>query len=984
MRKFVSGIVAVLATTLSTGVLITAAASPAAASGPTSFSYTGAPQTYTIPAGATKLQVVLKGAQGAGGNGGPGGVVSVVITTPPSLGGTIQVMVGGSGGWNGGGSATSGGGNGGGASDIRQGTCAATLSCAAGDRTVVAGGGGGGVNYDGGGGGKPAMPAYNTSGVGSNFGREGGPGTQVGGGAGGTAASGAGAGSAGAQGTGGAGGTGTVGGSGGGGGYYGGGGGGGTNSGGSVGGPGGGGSSYVDATRQDAAPTYTNADNYNTGSIEISTLGPPAPSGVSAQVTAGTGAIGLQWTAPGGGADSYVVYQATNSGGPFTAVASGTCAAPTGTSCTFTGTPGQAYYFTVAAVLSAAEGAASNPAVSATAIEPPAPPGTVSGAATGDGTMTVTWTDPSTAGAPASTYQVLVSAGAGSFAAAAAGTCFTGPVTSPCTVTGLTGGTSYRFQIVASNAAGTGSASNPSTGVVAVAAPGAPTPTSVTVTGSGTVTVAWSGPSEATTGFKVYSSTGGPYTAVAAGTCAAAPTSSPCTVTGLAPGQAYHFTISAVSGVLEGSQSVPSGEVTAITTPGPPGTPALTLAGARSLRVTWTYPSSSTAPATGFRVTLSKNGGPYTSVTTGPCAAPAASPCVLGGLEAGAAYRVRVTATNAAGTGSESTDATPVTAADAPAAPTIASVVPGDGQAVVTWTSAAQSVTFHAAAVPTTGSGPTLRCQAAAPALTCTIVGLANGTGYTITVLASGDLDSSPSSPATVTPSVAPAAPVVTVQGGTASITVSWTAAAAGSGIGGYLVTATPGPATCETGPTGTGCVLGAIAGTSYTVSVVAKGTFGRDSAAGVSAAVTPTTPPLPAAPPSSAAELTTDQGDISTAAPGQRIVVVGHGFAPHSTVTIAVYSTPKVLATAVADAAGDVEQPVTVPADLAAGAHNLIALGVDSNGLTHTLALAVTVPSAAASLPVTGIALSTMLTVALTSVAAGALLRSVGNGFRR
>ncbi|GAB3842630.1 hypothetical protein GCM10027610_053730 [Dactylosporangium cerinum] len=383
---------------------------------------------------------------------------------------------------------------------------------------------------------------------------------------------------------------------------------------------------------------------------------------------------------------------------------------------------------------------------------------------------------------------------------------------------------------------------------------------------------------------------------------------------------------------------------------------------------------------------MSKNGGPYTTVTTGPCAAPAASPCVLGGLDAGAAYRVRVTATNAAGEGSESTDATPLTAVDAPATPTIASVVPGDGQAVVTWTSTTQpgTVTFHAAAVPTTGSGPTLRCQATSPTLTCTITGLTNGTGYTVTVLARGDLDSSPSSPTTVTPSVAPAAPAVSVQGGTASITVSWTAGSAGSGIGGYLVTATPGPATCEAGPTGTGCVLGAIAGTTYTVSVIAKGTFGRDSAPGMSAAVTPATPPLPAAPPASAAELTTDQGDISTAAPGQRIVVVGHGFAAHSTVTIALYSTPKVLATAVADAAGDVQQPVTVPADLAAGAHDLITLGVDKNGLTHTLALAVTVQSAAASLPVTGVALSTMLTAALASVAAGALLRSLGTDVTR
>jgi hypothetical protein len=387
----------VLTATLGTGALVALGAPPAYASAPTTFSYTGAAQTYTIPTGATKLQVVIKGASGGGDTGGPGGTVTAVITTPSNLGTKIQVMVGGSGallsgGFNGGGSSVGYGG--GGATDLRQGACAATSTCTLADRTVIAGGGGGGSTYDGGSGGATATPGFDMSVAGSGYGTQGAAATSSGGGSGGAGYAAGAAGTAGTLGTGGTGG----------------------------------------------------AEGDKSTAASVTAIGPPgAPTAVQSQVSA-------------------------------------------------------------------------------------------------DVAMTVSWTDPATTAAPVGHVEVQVSAGSGPFTAVAAGTCSSGTPTNPCTVTGLTGGGSYRFQVVAVNDAGTSSPGGPSAPLVAVAAPGAPTPGAVTVSGPAEVTVAWTAPGGAVSGYKVYASVAaGPYVLVTTGTCAAAPTASPCKVTGLALGQTYTF-----------------------------------------------------------------------------------------------------------------------------------------------------------------------------------------------------------------------------------------------------------------------------------------------------------------------------------------------------------------------------------------------------------------------------------------------------------
>ncbi len=148
------------------------------------FAYTGAPQVWNVPAGATSATFFVYGAQGGAGalRGGFGGTYFGTAAVTP--GAVMQVNVGGqgasassggAGGWNGGGTGFNPAGGGGGGSDVRQGACAVSGACALSDRVIVGGGGGGGAGtdilgalyYGGDGGGNFPSNGYPLSSVGS-------------------------------------------------------------------------------------------------------------------------------------------------------------------------------------------------------------------------------------------------------------------------------------------------------------------------------------------------------------------------------------------------------------------------------------------------------------------------------------------------------------------------------------------------------------------------------------------------------------------------------------------------------------------------------------------------------------------------------------------------------------------------------------------------------------------------------------------------
>ena len=255
----------------------------------------------------------------------------------------------------------------------------------------------------------------------------------------------------------------------------------------------------------------------------------------------------LSWTPPASNGGSPITgYTATASpGGP-------TCTT-TGTNCTFTGlTNGTTYSFTVKATNAVGTGPASNSLLAIPATVPGAP--TLTSANAGSGSVTLAWSAPSSNGGSTVTGYTATPSPGGF-------TCTTSGATG-CTVTGLTNGTSYSFTVRATNALGTGPASNAlsATPVAAATVPGAPSLVSA-VRGNGQVTLTWSAPfsdgGTPVTGYVATASPGG-FSCTTSGLS--------CTVTGLTNGTTYSFTVTATNAVGTGGASTRS--------PPPPATAA--------------------------------------------------------------------------------------------------------------------------------------------------------------------------------------------------------------------------------------------------------------------------------------------------------------------------------------------------------------------------------------------------------------------------
>lgn len=82
--------------------------------------------------------------------------------------------------------------------------------------------------------------------------------------------------------------------------------------------------------------------------------------------------------------------------------------------------------------------------------------------------------------------------------------------------------------------------------------------------------------------------------------------------------------------------------------------------------------------------------------------------------------------------------------------------------------------------------------------------------------------------------------------------------------------------------------------------------------------------------------------------APGGKLTITGTGFKPGSKVSFTLHSTPVLLGTATADAKGVATLAVTLPADVAAGAHSIVVDGVGVDGKPRQLSIALTITAAA------------------------------------
>jgi len=247
-------------------------------------------------------------------------------------------------------------------------------------------------------------------------------------------------------------------------------------------------------------------------------------------------------------------------------------------------------------------------------------------------------------------------------------------------LTNLLSGTTYYFQVIATNSISTVNGTILSFTTDAVV-PAAPTIGAATATGSTTATVAYTQPaSNGGSTITRYTATSSPGGVTATLSQAGSGT---IAVTGLTPGTAYTFTVTALNGIGTSLASAASSSITTdAVAPGAPTIGTATATGSTTATVAFTAPGSdggatittytATSSPGGVTATLSQAGSGTIAVT---------------GLTTGTAYTFAVTATNSAGTSLASAASNSITTV---AAPTITSlnVVKGssDGGTVVVLT----------------------------------------------------------------------------------------------------------------------------------------------------------------------------------------------------------------------------------------------------------------------------------------------------------
>jgi prepilin-type N-terminal cleavage/methylation domain-containing protein len=431
----------------------------------------------------------------------------------------------------------------------------------------------------------------------------------------------------------------------------------------------------------------------------------------------------------------------------------------------------------------------------------------------------VSWIAPASNGSPITGYTVTSSPGGY--------TCTTSGATS-CTVTGLTIGSSYTFTVTATNAAGTGPASAPSTAVTLVMPPSAPTSVTATSNANTQSVIAWGAPASnggsAITGFAVTSSPGS-FTCTTTGTLS-------CTVTGLTNGTSYTFTVTATNAAGTGPTSAPSASATPATVPGAPTGVTAIVASTTSAALSWTAPvSNGGSVITMYTVTSADATTPANGGQT--CTTAGALTCTTTGLTPGDHYTFTATATNAAGTSAPSAPSNSVTTATVPGAPTGVSATASNGGAYVTWTAPVSNGGSAITAYTVTSSPGGVICGATTTTA-CSFGGLTNGTSYTFTVTATNAIGTGPSSAPSnaVTPATVPGAPTG-VSGSAASATsanITWSAPASngGSAITNYTATAFDGTTSYTCTSSTTSCTLvGLTTGSRISLAVSATNAAG-------------------------------------------------------------------------------------------------------------------------------------------------------------
>ncbi|CAB4889650.1 unannotated protein [freshwater metagenome] len=516
--------------------------------------------------------------------------------------------------------------------------------------------------------------------------------------------------------------------------------------------------------------------------------------------------LAVSWTAPGYTAGAAITgYNArayTTAEGNTTA---GTSCTTTALTCTITGLTNWTTYYVEVTATNATGTSPAGPRprlVAAPGTAPGVPTAVLSGSNV-DGSVTTSWTAPSSNGGSAVNAYKAWAYDAITGGTAVRSCTTTGALT--CNMTGLNPGVLYYVEVTASNIAATGAPSTPRVAVAPLSAPGAPL--SVTAAASpSTAVVRWGLPATSG-GYFITEYTAYAYTTVngttPVGSCTITVTSLSdpltCPIAGLTNGRTYSVEVKAKNAIGQGIASKPRASVKPAALPTAPGSPILSAVTATSLTATWTAADGSGNTITGYTATA------YTTVdgmtVAASCSTSGALTCGLSGLTPGTGYWVSVVARNSLGAGAASSrSAATTTALTAPGSPNITGTSVTRTSATVTWlapiSNGGSSVTgYTAKAYLVAGVTPVGTC-ATTTALSCTISTLTSGTTYELEVVATNVINAGlPSARSTVaTPApTAPGAPTIaSFSPGNGTMRVNWTAPAdnGGSTITGYIVRA--------------------------------------------------------------------------------------------------------------------------------------------------------------------------------------------------
>ena len=490
---------------------------------------------------------------------------------------------------------------------------------------------------------------------------------------------------------------------------------------------------------------------------------------------AGAGQVTLSWSDPSDPSIQRYEYRQKSGGGNYpsswTAIPN---SGDTTNSYTVPSlTAGTAYAFQIRAVNTQGGSTASadRTATPAAPTTVPAKPANFAAAA-GNGQVVLSWDNPNDASIIRWQVRRKTTGDYGSWSNISG----SGPTTISHTVTGLTNGTLYTFQVRAVNGTGDGAASNGASATPAAvpSKPGAPT----LAVGNAQLGVSWSAPANNGALISDYdvryrAGNSGPWTDAnhnGAGTST--------TIASLANGTSYQVQVRARNSVGWGGWSN-SASATPAAAPDAPGTPGLTVGNAQ-LGVSWSEPANNGASISDYDVRYrAGNSGGWTDANYNGTG----TSTTISSLANGTSYQVQVRARNSVDWGgwSNSASATPAAAPDAPGTP---GLTVGNAQLGVSWSEPANngaSISDYDVRYRAGNSGGWTDANYNGTGTSTTISSLANGTSYQVQVRARNSVGwGGWSDSASDTPATTPAVPTLTPDNG--QLKVDWTAPSVTSG----------------------------------------------------------------------------------------------------------------------------------------------------------------------------------------------------------